>query len=248
MIINWPLIVVLFCLSIPGVFITMTRLVHFLLPDNTEVLKKKASRLVIFQALFMVLAMSFAGALLSGRTGLSDPVLVPLLQGKDVLNTFLSSLLPSLTYALICFFVFCFLYYGIVRSILDEQSIEVMAKLLTVLKPDGCLLYGGVVEEIIVRWGLMNLVAFFTMLFTKQINNTIIFSSIIISGLLFVIGQIPVYIAAGCKPYRRLIYSLVLLSLCQSLFFGIVFWKYGLIAAIISHLFFHILWIGYDRK
>ena len=39
MIINWPLIVVLFCLSIPGVFITMTRLVHFLLPDNTEVLK-----------------------------------------------------------------------------------------------------------------------------------------------------------------------------------------------------------------
>lgn len=248
MIINWPLIVVLFCLSIPGVFIAMTRLIYFLLPDNTELVKKKASRLVIFQALFTVLAMSFAGAVLSVRTGLSDPVLVPLLQGKEVLNTFLDSLLPTFIYAVVCFIVFCVLYYGIVRSILDEQSLEIMAKLRAALKPDGLILYGGVVEEIIGRWGLMNLVAFFALLFTKQMSNAVIYASIIISGLLFVIGQLPIYIAAGCNSYRRLIYSVVLLSMCQSIFFGIVFWQYGLLSAIIAHVLFHAFWAGYERK
>ncbi|RUR13580.1 CPBP family glutamic-type intramembrane protease [Legionella sp. km772] len=248
MVINWPLVVVLFCLSIPGVFIAMTRLVYFLLPDNTEPVKKKASRMVIFQALFTVLAMSFAGTVLSVRTGLSDPVLVPLLQGKEVLNTFLGSLLPTFMYALVCFLVFCILYYGIVRSILDEKSLAIMAKLRVALKPDGLLLYGGVVEEIIARWGLMNLVTFFALLFTKQMNDGVVYASIIISGLLFVIGQIPIYIAAGCNSYRRLIYSLVLLSLCQSIFFGLVFWLYGLLAAIMAHVLFHLFWCIYERK
>ena len=218
------------------------------MPSNTDEVKKKAARLVIFQALFTVLVMSFAGAVLSVRTGLSDPVLVPLLQGKEVLNTFLGSLLPTFIYALVCFIVFCVLYYGIVRSILDEQSLEIMAKLRAALKPDGLLLYGGLVEEVIARWGLMNLVAYFALLFTKQMNNLVIYVSIIISGLLFVIGQIPIYIAAGCNSYRRLIYSLVLLSMCQSLFFGLVFWYYGLLSAIIAHLLFHLFWLIYDRK
>lgn len=248
MLIDWPLIVVLFCLSLPGVLIAMTRLVRFLLPNNSEAVQKKASRLVIFQALFTVLAMSFVGAILSTRTGLSDPVLVPLLQGKEVLNTFLGSLLPTFMYAVASFVVFALLYYGIVCSILDEQSLEIMNKLRLALKPDGLLLYGGVVEEVIARWGLMNLVAFFALLFTRQMSTSVIYAAIVISGLLFVVGQIPIYIAAGCKSYRRLVYSLTLLSLCQSLFFGWIFWLYGLLSAILAHVLFHLFWLCYERK
>lgn len=178
MIINWPLIVILFCISIPGCFIAMTRLVHFLLPHNTDEVKKRASRLVVFQALFMVLAMSFTGTILSTRTGLGDPVLTPLLQGKEVLNTFLANLLPTLLYAVACFILFCILYYGVVRSILDEQSLEVMTKLRRSLKIDGCILFGGIAEEVIARWGFMNLIAFFALLFSKQMSVSVIASSI----------------------------------------------------------------------
>jgi len=247
MVINWPLIVVLFCISIPGVFIAMTRVVHSLLPQNTEEIKTRASRLVIFQTLFMVLAMSFTGAILSSRTGLGDPLLIALLQGSDVLNIFLSNLFPIFVYAIICFIIFCFLYYGVVRSILDDQSLEVMTRLRAALKIDGCILYGGIAEEVIARWGFMNLVAFFALLFTKHMSLSVIAASIFISGLMFAIGQIPVYIAAGCTPTRRLIYSLTALSLCQSIVFGVVFWQYGLISAVIAHILFHIFWAGYDR-
>jgi hypothetical protein len=247
MIIDWPLIVLLFCSSLPGVVIAMTRLVHFLLPNNTEELKKRASKLVIFQALFMVLAMSFAGSVLSPKTGLNDPLFDSLVQGQGILTPWLDNLFALLSYSVLCFIVFCFLYYGIVRSILDEQSLEAMTKLRKALKIDGCILYGGVVEEIIARWGLMNLVAFFAMLFAKQMSNTVVYTAILLSGLMYAIGQVPVYLAAGCRPSRRLVYSLVLLSLCQSLFFGFVFWKYGLIAAIIAHSLFHLYWAIYDR-
>jgi hypothetical protein len=247
MIINWPLMVVLFCLAMPGVFIVMPRLVSFLLPDNTGVLKKRVSRLVIFQAVFMVLVMSFIGSVLSAKTGLNDPILEPLLQGKEVLNVVLATLIPVTIYALTCFIFFSCLYYGVIRFILDEHSFEVMTRLRAALKLDGCLLYGGVVEELIGRWGLMNLIAFFSMLFTKHLNNMVIFTSIVLSGLLFAIGQIPVYLAAGCLPNHRFVYSLILLSLCQSLFFGVVFWQYGLVAAMMAHILFHLFWAGYDK-
>lgn len=247
MIINWPLIIVLFCLSVPGVLIVMKRLIYVLLPNNTEELKRKFSRFAILQTLFMVLVMSFAGSVLSLRTGLNAPVLEALLAGKDGLNAFLSILLPTFLYSLAGLVVFCLLYYGVVSAILDEKSFEVMRKLRAVLGIDGCVLYGGVVEEIIGRWGLMNVVAFFTLMFTRKMSTSVVISSIFLSGLMFAVGQIPAYLAAGCVSSRRFIYSIVSLSLWQSLLFGFLFWQYGLVSAMLGHMFFHLGWAYYDK-
>lgn len=247
MIINWPIIIVLFCLSIPGVLISMHRLVYFLLANNTEGLKKRFSRFVVLQTLFMVFVMSFSGSVLSLRTGLGDPLLEGVLQGKASFDSFQSILLPTFLYAVLGLVVFCALYYGLVGAILDEKSFKTMAKLRTTLGLDGCVLYGGVVEEVIARWGLMNVVAFFALLFSKQINAEIIIISIILSGFIFAVGQIPAYIAAGCLSSRRFVYSFVILSLWQSLLFGFLFWQYGLVSAILAHMLFHLGWDRYDK-
>lgn len=247
MTINWPLIIVLLGLSLPGIFIAMPRLIFFLLPDNTEELRKRFSRFAIMQALFMVFVMSFAGTVLSVRTGLNDPILTGLLQGTTRLDALFSVLFPSFLYALFGLIGFCLLYYGLASSILDEQSIKVMAKMRAALGLDGCVLYGGVVEEVIARWGLLNVVAFFALLFSRQMNNTIIVLAIILSGIVFAVSQIPVYLAAGCTQNRRVIYTVVLLSLYQSLLFGFLFWQHGLIAAIFGHMLFHLGWGFYDK-
>lgn len=247
MIINWPLIILLFCLSLPGVFIVMPRLISFLLPNNTDELKKRFSRFAVMQTLFMVLIMSFAGDVLSVRTGLNDPLLTALLQGKAGFSSLQPILLPTFLYSLFGLFVFCSLYYGVVESFLDEHSFKIMAKLRAALGQDGCVLYGGVVEEIIARWGLMNLVAFFAILFTKQASSFVIWFSIIFSGLMFGVGQIPAYIAAGCVSSRRFVYSVMLLSFWQSLVFGFLFWQYGLVSSILGHMLFHIGWARYDK-
>lgn len=247
MVINWPLIIVLVCLSIPGISLVMPRLIAFLLPDNSAEIKKKFSRLTMMQTLFMVFVLSFTGAILSARTGLNDPVLEGLLQGRVDFSILQSIALPIFLYAFLGLLVFCGLYYWIVGSILDQHNLDVMAKFRKAIGVDGCVLYGGVVEEIIARWGLMNLLAFFGILFAQQNNNAIIWMAIVFSGLIIAIGQIPAYVAAGCIASRRFAYSIVLLSVWQSLVFGLVFWQYGLLAAICSHMLFHIGWAMYDK-
>ncbi|CAM2958365.1 CPBP family glutamic-type intramembrane protease [Legionella worsleiensis] len=247
MIINWPLISVLFCVCIPGVCIAMSRLIGFLLPQNSDVIKKRFSRVAIVQTLIMVFVMSFAGAVLSGQTGLNAPLLEGLLTGKASLDALQSILFPVVLFTVIGTVIFLVFYYGIVGSILDEHSIQAMARLRAALGLDGCVLYGGVVEEVIVRWGLMNVVAYFGLMFTQHNTNTVIVISMILSGFLFAVGQIPAYVAAGCIASRRFLYSLMMLSLWQSLVFGLLFWQYGLIAAVLSHMLFHLAWGYYDK-
>lgn len=247
MTINWPLVTVLFCLSIPGVVIAIKRLVYFLLPDNSEELKKRMSRFAILQTLFMILILSFAGSVLSPTTNLHASILEALLQGTSGIHALFSILLPTVLYAFFGLLIFCLLYYGVIERILDKKSLEIMSNLRTALGVDGCVLYGGVVEEVIARWGLMNLTAFFILLFTNQYHNLIIWISLFISSLIFAIGQLPAYLAAGCSSNRRFIYSLITLSLYQSLLFGFLFWQYGLITAILAHMLFHLGWAVFEN-
>ena len=245
--IDWSLVLILFVLSVPGVLIAMTRLVNFLLPKNSESLRKRASYVINAQLLFTVLVMIIAGAYFSESTGLSVFVPGRVVNGQTGLAALVPSLLPVFLYTLAGFVVFCCLYYGLARSFLDAASIDAMTKLRSALRLDGCMLFGGVVEEMIGRWGLMNLVLYGTYLFTKQIStNFVMISAIIFSGLFFAVAQAPVYIAAGYTPQKRYIYVLILLSLCQSLLFGFLFWQYGLVTAILAHMIFHLFWAIYE--
>jgi len=244
--IRWPLITILFCLSLPGVLIAIPRLITILLPDNSEELRGRLSRIAIAQTLVMIFFMSLAGTVLALRTGLDAPLLNALLQGQSALSFIQKMVLPTLLYTLGGLLIFLILYYRLVGSILDETSLQVMRKMRAILRPDGCILY-GVVEEVFARWGLMNVVAFFAILYAEQKSASVIWIAIIISGILFGVGQIPAYIAAGCQASRRFIYTIVSLSLWQAILFGWLFWQYGLESAIIAHMLFHFGWSLYDK-
>ncbi|WED43260.1 CPBP family intramembrane metalloprotease [Legionella cardiaca] len=245
--INWPLIIVLFCLALPGVFIAVPRLINLLLPNNSEELKKRVSRLGIAQTLFMVFLMAMGGSVLSLKTGLNAPVLDAMLQGKPVFDQIQAMLLPVFLMTVGGLLIFFFLYYGLVASILDTETFQIMRKLRAVVGVDGCILYGGVVEEIIARWGLINVTAFFAILLAHQKNSFIVWSAIVLSGLILALVQLPVYIAAGCQSSRRFIYSMLLLYAWQAILFGWIFWQFGLLAGIAAHMLFHVGWYLYDR-
>ncbi|CDZ75823.1 CAAX amino terminal protease self-immunity [Legionella massiliensis] len=244
---NWPLIIVLFGLCLPGVFIVVPRLIKLLLPDNSEELRRRVTRLAVAQTLVMVFMMSLAGAALSLRTGLSATLLEALLQGQPIFGLIQQTMIPAILYTLGGLVIFLVLYYGIVESILDDKTSLALKKIRATLGPDGCVLYGGVVEEVLARWGLLNVIAFFAILFAKQKTDLVIWMSIFLSGILYAIGQLPAYLSAGCQPTRRLIYSLLLLTLWQAILFGWLFWQYGLVAAIVSHMLFHMGWALYDK-
>ncbi len=244
--INWPLIIVLFCLSLPGVVIAVPRLIYLLLPENSEQLKKRLSKLAVAQTLLMVFLMCFAGAVLSVRTGLNATLLDSLLQGKSIRGD-IAGILPVFLYTVGGLVVFFILYYGVVGSILDEASLQIMRRIRAVLHLDGCILYGGVVEEILGRWGLMNVIAFFAIFFAGEKTPIVMWSTIVLSGLLLTAGHIPAYLAAGCQASRRFIYAMLLLHGWQAILFGWLFWQYGFIATVFAHMIFHLGWYLYDR-
>ncbi|KTD18225.1 CPBP family intramembrane metalloprotease [Legionella jordanis] len=247
MIINWPIVIVLFCLSLPGVLIAVPRLLAVLLPNNSEELRKRVGKLAIGQTLFMLMLMNIAGSVLSLRTGFTAPILDNLLLGRSVVGPLVEMLPPVLFATLVGLLIFFILYYAVVASILDEQSLKIMWRIRAALSLDGCILYGAVVEEIIARWGLMNVIAFFAILFAGQLSEFTIWISIITSGILLALLQLPAYFAAGCLPGRRFIYAVLILTIWQAIIFGWLFWHYGLVAAIISHTLFHLGWYLYDR-
>lgn len=242
MTINWPLLMVIFCFSIPGICIAIPRMDLFLLNDSNEIMQLKFSRLAMLVCFSLSFIMSFIGVVLSARTGLNAPVLEGILSGQRGLDSLVSILGPTFVFTLLGLIFFYWFYYGIVKGRVDIKSFEIMEQMRAAIGLDGCVFYGGVVDEIIARWGLMNAVVFFAMLMTGQATNVVIVLSIFFSGFIFAISQVPTYLAAGCTPSRTVVYSIVFLNLFKSMIFGFLFWRYGLMSAILAHMLFHLLW------
>lgn len=246
--VNWPLVMVLFFLCIPGIFIAIKRLIFFLLPDNSEALKTRMSYFAIAQTLVMVFILCLSGSIVANATGLGAPILRGLLEGTASIRAIVPILLPAFGYSLLNLFIFTSMLQLLSRYSLQENDRKIMRNLRKALGLDGCVLYGGVVEEVIARWGLFNLAAFFMVIFNQGISTNLVWLALVVSSLIFAVGQLPAYIAAGCTSSRTFIYSFVLLSTTQSILFGYVFWHYGLIAAIFSHMLFHLGWYVLEEK
>lgn len=246
--IHWSFVAVLFFLGLPGVWLAIPRLMKLLLPNNTQQLVQRISKLALFQTLLMLFLLILAGSTLSNYTNLNAPLLTALLNGEPILTDVFKRLLPVFLSTLVGFVLFMILYYRVFDAYLDGETKQAMKRMRMALGLDGCMLFGGIVEELLARWGLMNLTAFFILLFTHQQSPYIILVAIVLNGLFLSIGQLPAYYAAGCRYGRRFLYALVTLNLSQAILFGLLFWHYGLLSAIASHMLFHLGWWLCDHK
>jgi len=97
-------------------------------------------------------------------------------------------------------------------------------------------LYGGITEEIIVRWGIVSLII---LIFNK--NNTSLFwwISIIISSILFGLGHLPVTFMLVKKVTPFLVLFIVLSNSIFGIISGWLFWKKGLEASMLAHITAH---------
>jgi len=96
--------------------------------------------------------------------------------------------------------------------------------------------YGGIAEEIIMRLFLMTLLVFIILKIfrKKEKNSTIVWISIIFIAILFGLGHLPITSAlVSITPF--VIFRAILLNGIGGIVFGLLYWKKGLEAAIISH-------------
>ncbi|WP_289140663.1 CPBP family intramembrane glutamic endopeptidase [uncultured Brevibacillus sp.] len=114
---------------------------------------------------------------------------------------------------------------------------------------DTRVLYGGIVEELIFRWGLMSILVWSMNKWLAISDvNLVYWLAIVISSLLFASIHLP-----GAKQtVGKLTPSLLTYAIRANVFVGIccgwLFWKSDLLSAMIFHILFHIIWYGFEKS
>jgi len=257
---DWALFVCLVIVCIPGILITvsgalktMEGRIHESLPEG----KQPPPRAVLIlastvQSVILIAIAAAVGTLLAPRVGLGAPFFEALVSGDPLWPAIEPLLVPSLVVGIAGALLFVAAYYWFFRRRLDRETVLAMEGLRNGLGIWGRVLYGGIVEEVLTRWGLMTLLVWLGSLLVPGSSPAaseapaLVWIAIVISGILFGLGHAPSYLAAGCRKTPMFFAAMLCLNLWASLIFGWLYWQYGLLAAMLGHMLFHLVWWPFD--
>jgi hypothetical protein len=101
------------------------------------------------------------------------------------------------------------------------------------------MLYGGITEEILMRYGLMSLLVWVGIKAGLPVRTPVYLLAIVLSSLLFALGHFPIVYMAVPEPPMPLLTYILIGNTLGGLIFGWLFWKMGLESAILAHMAAH---------
>lgn len=105
------------------------------------------------------------------------------------------------------------------------------------------LLYGGIVEELLLRWGLMSLfvwIAWRAGGAARPVPTWAVWSALVASSVLFAAGHLPVLYALLPGPPGWFVVLALAANFVPGMMFGWLYWRRGLEAAMIAHALAHL--------
>ena len=191
---------------------------------------------LINPVVFLMITVS-VGTALYDKVNLTVPAVSSLLGIEDPKTSFVQQLKYGVSLGLLAGIIIVFIAF-IFEQVIPEEFKALENKIeLTLIARIG---YGGIVEELLLRFGFMTLVVWITSKLTKKLNNPTYWIGIVISTLLFAIGHFPVVYASVTHPSLLLLTYVLIGNSIGGLFFGWLYWKKGLEAACIAHMFAHV--------
>jgi hypothetical protein len=180
----------------------------------------------------------WVGTALSNQLGLRSPVLEAFVSGTGSLEAFKRQLFPALLVGLLVAALLVYLNEAAppeIQALGTQFHIPLVAKVL----------YGGITEEILTRWGLMTLLIWLPWRFLQRrskppITAYILFG-IVTSALLFAVGHLPAVVAMGGGLSGSVITYVMLGNTLPGILFGVLYWRLGLEAAILAHATAHVV-------
>lgn len=105
------------------------------------------------------------------------------------------------------------------------------------------LLYGGLTEEVLLRWGVMSA---FVWLATKALRQrppsaSAYWSGIFVAAALFAVGHLPLFFLLTPNPPAWMLAAVLAGNMAPGMMFGWLFWRRGLEAAMLAHALAHAL-------
>ena len=199
----------------------------------------------LIQPALILLAAVLIGITLSPKVGLSAPFAECLAVGG---GRCFSVLRPQVVPGLIGGIVgtLCVvLTSAVVMPFLMKETIERIQKFQGLLPIPMRLLYGGITEELLIRWGLMTLLVWVTWRVLQRHATkptTICFVlAILITAFVFGVAHLPAAFVLLPELSVPVIIFVIVANSAYGIVTGYLYWKYGLEAAIIAHVFGHVL-------
>ena len=232
-------------LSLPGIVLLALQPLEILLGpgergDVARKLPEYQIRLSLMANWTILVALSaLVGAVLAPRVHFHAPVIEALLRGRSLVACLQRQLLPAVILGAL---VSC------VLAVFEWYQAQTLPELVQQLKASGetsllaGALYGGVVEEILCRWGAMSL---FVWCWWKLLQNgtgmpspQVVWTGNLFAALLFGAGHLPVAFVYGMNtPFWVCV--IIAGNAVPGMGFGWLFWRRGLEASMMAHALAH---------
>jgi membrane protease YdiL (CAAX protease family) len=245
------LFLILLTAGLLGVFsfllVDLSALIAILpIPAGTEIpsITPALKLLSLIQPAVILFVAILVGVALAPKVGLSSPVAEAVAGGGQLRSAFKPQIIPGLVGGLaggVAIVLIALLW----KSFLPPEVITRIAELGKILPLPTRLLYGGITEELLLRWGLMTLLVWAAWrLFQKGQNKpkpAYFVSAILISSVVFGIGHLPIALLLVPQATAALIVFVVAANSLFGLIAGYLYWRKGLESAMIAHMLAHIV-------
>lgn len=198
----------------------------------------------VVQSSVLLLFMVGLGSVFSKKVGLSSPVIFALAHSENALKELKPQIIPAIIGGIVGG-VFLLALLGTFSSYLPAEFLSAGEKLMPPWYTK--LLYGGITEELLIRWGLMSFFVWGMYRLTQKSGSDIrshnyIFA-ILVSSLIFGLGHLPVAFALSPEITAPLVAYIILGNASFGFIAGYLYWKRGLECAIGAHMVAHLTMI-----
>jgi hypothetical protein len=233
------IVTLLVLFALPGVFAASWLALPLLVdPSRSPVPLETLQVASAVQGAVLVLIAAVMGVALAPRVGLAAPVVTAMASRAGVLEALRPQLVPGLVGGGVGAAVILG-FHAFAPASLD--AIQPATPLPLVVR----VLYGGVTEEVLVRWGLMTFVAWAGWRVlgrgSQRPSPGIIWAAIAISALVFGASHLPSVTQSVTALSGYLAAYVIVGNALFGLVAGYLFWRYGLEAAVIAHVSAHVL-------
>ena len=248
------LFLILFALGFAGVvsllLIDFDALLTLLPSTTTEITTiSPALKLLSMVQPSLILAVAVViGIALAPRVGLRAPAAEAFAGGRDAITPLKAQLGWGVIGGLIggvCIVLISLL----TKPLLSPQTVDRISQFTRVMPLPTRLLYGGITEELLLRWGFMTLLVWAGWrLFEKQRtrpSSACFVAAIVLSSLVFGAGHLPVaYMLLSDSFGPALVLFVILANSAFGIVAGYLYWKRGLEAAMIAHMLCHVVLVS----
>lgn len=238
---RWRLFWVLWGIGLLGVFSLLQLPIQ--LPVGVELPMSLAMIrwIALGQSAVLVALAVILGLFTAPKVGLDAPVLAALLTGRPWRAILRRQWWPALAGALwgaVVILVYTLLQPLIMPQLFAAAQGRELPLLMRVL-------YGGITEELLLRWGVMSLLVWLIWRIAQRGQGKATIATVwfgnFLAAILFGFGHLPAIASYGVPYTLPLVLGIVIANTLVGLVLGWLYWRKGLEAAILAHAGAHLI-------